>query len=192
LEVCARLDAGGLTPSAELLAQCLALGVPCVAMARPRSGGFVYGAQQLKQLQTMVGDMCDAGAHGVVFGVLAPDRTIDVAIVRALVTQCAERETVFHRAFDETRYARAALDTLIAAGVTRVLTSGQAATASAGSALIASLVAQAAGRIQILPGGTVRGENVAALIAATGVTQVHARSAEDGVIERIRAAAVAH
>jgi len=188
LEVCANLDVGGLTPTAALINQCLALGVPCVAMARPRSGKFIYGADQMKLLHEAIKVVVDAGANGVVFGVLAGDGAIDAPTVKELVKLCGDRESVFHRAFDTAPYARKALDTLIACGVKRVLTSGHAATAIEGAATLATLVNQAAGRIDILPGGTVRGHNVVELVERTGVKQVHARATEPGVIAELRAA----
>jgi copper homeostasis protein len=171
-----------------LIKQCLALGVPCVAMARPRAGKYIYGPDQMKQLRATIKLVFDAGATGVVFGVLAGDGSIDAITVAELVNQCDGRDTVFHRAFDTAPYARRALDTLVACGVTRVLTSGQRATAFEGIPVLKSLVEQAAGRIQILPGGAVRGENVVELVERTGVTQVHARATDAGVIAGIRAA----
>jgi len=79
----------------------------------------------------------------------------------------------FHRAFDVCRDPAAALETLIVLGVDRVLTSGQAATAPQGAPAIARLVRQAAGRTAILPGGGIAEDNVAALVRATGVSEVH-------------------
>ena len=188
LEVCADLYVGGLTPSAALLTACRALGVPCIAMARPRAGDFVYDHADLAHLLASVKAMFDAGADGVVFGVLTSDRTINADAVRDLVAVCGNRESVLHRAFDQTRDAMAALDTLIACGVTRVLTSGHAATAIDGAATLANLVTRSADRVQILPGGGVRATNVAALIERTGVTQVHARATAPGVIAAIKTA----
>lgn len=188
LEVCAELYVGGLTPSAGLLTACRALGVPCMAIARPRAGDFIYNDADRARLHEMVMAMCDAGADGVVFGVLTADYTINADVLHDLVAVCANRETVIHRAFDQTRDAIGALDTLIACGVTRVLTSGHAATAIDGAATLAKLVAHSAERVQILPGGGVRARNVAALVQRTGVLQVHARATEPGVIAGIRAA----
>lgn len=188
LEVCADLAVGGLTPSRELLTACLALGVPCVAMARPRAGDFVYDTAELARLMDMVKSLRDAGAHGIVFGVLARDHTINADTVRAIVELCGGKESVVHRAFDETPHAIAALETLIACGVTRVLTAGHAATAAEGAATLATLVAHSVQRVQILPGGAVRATNVATLVQRTGVTQVHARAIEPGVIAQIKAA----
>ena len=68
----------------------------------------------------------------------------------------------------------AALDTLTALGVTRVLTSGQRASAPQGAETIRKMLAHAAGRIDILPGGGVNAGNVRGFIAETGVKSVHA------------------
>ena len=67
----------------------------------------------------------------------------------------------------------AALDALIDLGFCRVLTSGQASSAPAGTETIAKLVRHAAGRIEVLPGGGVRPSNAAKLMADTGCTQLH-------------------
>ncbi len=51
IELCSALALGGLTPSAGLVAEVLALavpaGVPVRAMVRPRAGGFDYGAEDM-------------------------------------------------------------------------------------------------------------------------------------------------
>ena len=188
LEVCARLDLGGLTPPLELLRHCLSLGVPLVAMVRPRAGDFVYTGADMQQLMRDAAAMRDAGAHGVVFGILKPDHTIDEKAVTTLLQICSGVATVFHRAFDATPDAQAALETLIEWGVTRVLTSGHAKTAAEGVASLVTLTEQAAGLIEILPGGGIRALNVADIVRRTGVTQVHARSTEPGVIASIKLA----
>lgn len=187
LEVCRDLDLGGLTPSSELLRECLALGVPCVAMARPRAGDFTYDTVELARVRAMVSTLCEAGVHGVVFGVLRRDQRVDLSALRAIVRICGGTSTVFHRAFDHVPSAVDALDALIELGVTRVLTAGQAATAAQGADTLARLVERAAGRIEILPGGAIRAGNVSELVSRSGVLQVHARGTEPGVIAAIKA-----
>ena len=188
LEACASLDVGGLTPSVELLRGCLELGVPCVAMVRPRAGDYVYADAEFERLCADASEMLSAGAHGIVFGCLRADRTIDADGVRAVVRLAENAQTVFHRAFDETPDAFAALALLIECGVTRVLTSGHAATAIEGVEEIRELVTRANGRIEILPGGGVRAANARTLATTAGVTQLHARGTDAGIIAEIRAA----
>lgn len=186
LEVCGDLSVGGVTPERELLLECVALGVPCVAMARPRGGDFVYDAVDCARLMADVEMVLECGVAGVVFGVLRPDGTIDAGITRRVVHRCGTVPTVFHRAFDDVPDQRAALDVLMDCGVTRVLTSGGAPAAIDAADAIGALVNQAAGRIEILAGGGVRAANVLDLVARAGVDQVHARATEAGVIMDLR------
>lgn len=188
LEVCNALDVGGLTPSGELLRACLKLGVPCMAMVRSREGEFIYSDAEFERTLADASEVLTTGAHGIVFGCLRADHTIDADGVRALVRIAENAQTVFHRAFDRTPDGFAALDVLIECGVTRVLTSGHAKTAIEGVDEIRELIARANGRIEILPGGGVRAANAATIVTHTGATQVHARSAEAGIIHGIRAA----
>jgi copper homeostasis protein len=78
----------------------------------------------------------------------------------------------FHRAIDAIEDPFAALDTLAAAGVTRVLTSGGAARSIDGVRRLAEMVARAAGAVQIMAGGGVRPPDISSLVAA-GVDAVH-------------------
>jgi len=65
-----------------------------------------------------------------------------------------------------------------------VLTSGGAPTAPEGAEQIRRLVAQANGRIGIMPGGGINPNNVARLVQETGVREVHF-SVQDA--EKVRA-----
>jgi copper homeostasis protein len=188
LEVCANLGVGGLTPSTALLRHCLTLGLPCLAMVRPRAGDFFYGPTEIAEIHSTAEEMCAAGAAGAVFGILLRDGTVDMHAVRGIVKVCGAKETVFHRAFDATPNAIQALNTLITSRVTRVLTSGQASAAVEGTALLTSLIRHAKGRIEIMAGGGVRAPNVVELVQQSGVTQVHARATEPGVVAAIKAA----
>jgi copper homeostasis protein len=130
--------------------------------------------------------LVDAGVAGVVFGVVTGARTIDEAATQRLVSLCTGTDAVFHRVFDETPDPVASLDTLIRCGISRLLTSGHAATAIQGVETLARLQQHAAGRIAILPGGGVRAENAREIVRRTGVTQVHARGSQPGVIAALR------
>ncbi len=142
-------------------------------MIRPRAGGFCYTEQEY---ETALRDLKAAlrfDVAGLAFGFLQPDGQIDHSRCEEFVKLAFGRETVFHRAFDLVPEPLEALDTLIELGVTRVLTSGQGASALQGAELIASLRAHAAGRIEILPGGGIRAGNVSEVVRLTGCGQVH-------------------
>jgi copper homeostasis protein len=175
LELCAALELGGLTPSAGFLERARALtDLPLMVMIRPRRGDFLYATEELAAMQLDIERARAVGARGVVLGVLARDGTVDLARARALVAAARPLEVTFHRAFDLARDLDAALDALLELGVERVLTSGGAADVVAGTPVRARLVARAAGRLGVLAGGGVRPENARALVAATGVREVHA------------------
>ena len=174
LELCVRLDVGGITPPRELVRDVVAAAsVPVHAMVRPRGGDFVHDAAELDAMVASIGAHRDAGARGVVFGVLTRDRAIDPAATARLVAAARPMAVTFHRAFDETPDLDASLDTLIELGVERVLTSGGMPTAPEAIDVLARLVRRAAGRIAILAGGGVRPQHYAELAERAGVRELH-------------------
>ncbi len=182
IELCATLDAGGLTPPAELLAELRPkLAVPILPMIRSRPGGFQYDAGEMDAMLAQLDELRTLGADGFVFGALRADASIDTAATSRIIEAADGLPVVFHRAFDRTPDLSASLQVLIALGTERVLTSGGAERAILGVDRLASLMREARGRIGILPGGGIDGENVHEIAARTGVTEVHARCESDGV-----------
>jgi copper homeostasis protein len=174
VELCSDLLEGGLTPSFGMLKVAREmLHLKIMVMVRPRGGDFCYTEAEFHAMQHDVAAAKKAGAHGVVFGVLDPDGTIDLDRTRKLIEAARPLPVTFHRAFDMTRDPFEALDALIDLGANRVLTSGQEATVVEGLDLIAELVQRAAGRIIVMPGGGVTDRNTAKIVEATGVTEIH-------------------
>jgi copper homeostasis protein len=176
LELCANLSEGGTTPSASLVAAVLdKTTLPVFAMIRPRGGGFVYSGDEIAVMTTDIAHVKSLGVAGIVTGALTPDARVDVECTRTLMSAAAGLPVTFHRAFDRAPNLVGALEQLIQLGVSRVLTSGGAATALEGASAIAALLAQARDRIAILAGGGIRDHNVRELVALAGVREVHAR-----------------
>lgn len=177
VELCDDLLEGGTTPSAGSIELCRErLHIPLHVLVRPRGGDFVYSDLELEVMQRDIALAGRLGAHGVVFGALQPDGSVDVERTRALLGVARPMTVTFHRAFDFTPDADAALDALIVLGVDRVLTSGQAPTAKEGTRTLTRLVTRAAGRIGILACGSVSEENIAEITRLTGVREVHVRA----------------
>jgi copper homeostasis protein len=179
LELCQALAVGGLTPSIGVQKAVREFSkVPLMTMIRPRTGGFFYSEAEYNVMRRDIDAAIDLRSDGIVFGILTESGDIDMArseqIVRQIRSCQRQLHVVFHRAFDFTPDPFEALDRLIELGVTRVLTSGQQPTATGGAALIRALVKWAAGRIQILPGGGIRPDNVCTLLDQTGCDQLHA------------------
>jgi copper homeostasis protein len=176
LELCAGLVEGGLTPSAGMQALVRELvPVPIHVLIRPRGGDFLYDDGEMAVMLRDIADALRLGAGGVVLGVLNGDGRVDIERTRALIVAARPMSVTFHRAFDLSRDPAEALDALIALGVERVLTSGQAATAEEGMPVIARVVRQAAGRIAVLAGGGIDERNAARIVRETGVREVHVR-----------------
>lgn len=167
---------GGLTPTlGALLVAKRETGMKIMAMVRPRAGGFCYTDAEFATAVEDARQLLAHGADGLVFGFLHPDGTVDEARTRVLaeLAQSSGKETVFHRAMDVTPDWRAALDTLAALGITRVLTSGQEASVLLGTQTIREMAEYAAGRIEILPGGGIHARNIDRILAETGCRQLH-------------------
>lgn len=176
MELCAALIEGGITPSLGMVKTCRdAVNIDIMVMIRPRGGDFDYTEREMDVMAQDIRTLHGIGVTGIVFGMLEHNGKVARPQVQRLVEEAGDDLTVcFHRAFDVALDPFKALETLIELGVDRVLTSGQAASVPEGTLVLKQLVEQAAGRISILPGSGIFPENVAEVIAQTGVTEFHA------------------
>lgn len=173
LELCADLLVGGTTPSLGLF-QLVKKSVSAKVnvLLRPRFGDFCYTDLEFEALLADVEHFVTAGADGLVFGVLAPDGTLDMPRMQRLMQAAKGKPVTLHRAFDVCADPFAALEACKQLGISTILTSGQKATAPQGAPLLRQLVAAADG-IEILVGSGVSSKNVAQLMAETGATAYH-------------------
>lgn len=175
VELCVGLELGGLTPSQALVETTHETGIPAHALVRCRPGGFVHDRDEVALMEREVRTVLRSGAAGVVVGALRADRTLDVDALRRFVDAAravsAVAEVTLHRAVDHTTDPVAAVALLADLGFTRVLTSGGAPTAAAGTATIARMV-EAAGSVQVMAGAGVTPADVPTLVGA-GVAAVH-------------------
>ena len=200
VELCAALaGTEGITPSIGMMEQACRVGLPVHVLVRPRPGNFSYSSDDLDVIERDVCASMEAGAAGVVVGVLAADGGPDVPALRRIAEaarRCkASAEVTFHRAFDAALAAGAdpaeALGRLEQAGVNRVLTSGGSADCASGLGMLGQLVElgrKHAPSVQIMAGGGVTLQLVPALLA-TGVHAVHtsARPRQEGGLAAGRA-----
>jgi len=174
IELCSDLSIGGVTPSAELMHSArAAVKVPIFAMIRPRGGNFFYSEPELAQMRHDIDLAKSCKMDGLVFGILHADNTVDIERTRELVRIAGPLPVTFHRPFDETPNLHKALEAVIQTGATRLLTSGGKPTAEQGAAIVSDLVAAAADRITILPGGGINTSNFAEVIRATRAVEFH-------------------
>lgn len=184
VELCAALaETEGITPSIGVIEQACRAGVPVHVLVRPRPGSFTCSPDELDVMERDVVAAFDAGAAGVVVGVLTADGGPDVAALHRLRlaarTVLPSAEVTFHRAFDAALSSGAdpaeSLSRLEQAGVDRVLTSGGSTDCTAGLAMLGRLVElgrRHAPSVQIMAGGGVTLELVPSLLES-GVHAVH-------------------
>ena len=176
IELNSALALGGLTPSAG----CVKLvkehtGLKVVSMVRPRGAGFCYTEAETEQMFADARELLEAGSDGLAFGFLTEDHRVDLEKTGRMVEliHSYKKEAVFHRAYDCVHDPRAAMESLIALGVDRVLTSGLREKAEEGAGLLKELQETYGSRIQILAGSGVNAGNAKALMEKTGLCQVH-------------------
>lgn len=181
IELCTALELDGLTPSEEEIRQARAIeGLRVNVLIRSREGNFVYTPEEIATMVAQIETARRLGADGVVIGALTPEGDIDVEACRQMVEAAGEMEVTFHRAFDVSRHPRKALEEIISLGCHRLLTSGQAAKAADGTALIRELQEQAQGRIILMPGSGVTPDNAQRILAETGCREIHSSARRPG------------
>lgn len=172
IELCSGLVIGGLSPSVAMFEQVKKnVDIPVRVLLRPRFGDFCYDGYEFETLKEEVCLFREAGADGVVIGILKPDGRLDTDRMKELV-ECAKSESksgkrpcavTFHRAFDVCRSPYEALRQCIELGIDTILTSGQKDSAWNGRELLKELVREAAGEIEILAGAGISPEVIGKL-----------------------------
>ena len=178
IELIANFLEGGTTASPGVIRSVKkAVSIPVYAMIRPRGGDFVYSELEIDAMVEDARLAKDAGADGIVVGLLQPDGSLDIQGLRRVI-EAARLPVTFHRAFDMLSEDKmvAALDELKQVdGIERVLTSGGKASSSEGSEVRARLMQH--GSLSIMAGGGIVPEGLADLVRTTGITEVHIGSA---------------
>ena len=176
IELCSALDAGGLTASYGTTKTALKIEsgkTKIVNIIRPREGGFVYTNAEYQVALNDAKTMLELGADGIVFGFLDENSDIDIAKTQEFVNLADNKETCFHRAFDEVRDWRKAIDQLVELGVNRILTSAQRTSVLDGLDILKEMQEYSNGRIQIMAGAGVIPEKIDEIIKVSGVENIH-------------------
>lgn len=181
IELNDNLVVGGTTVSRGVMAEATRYvhenDASVVAMIRPRGGNFVYSDTELKIMEADLFVAQELGVDAVTFGALTQDGWLDEEAMENLIAASAGMTVVMHMAFDAIPEAKqaAAIDWLAAHDVSRILTHGGPLTESieATTPHLKALVAQAQGKLEILPGGGITAANVETVTAAIGVNQAH-------------------
>ncbi|MNV06910.1 Copper homeostasis protein CutC [compost metagenome] len=175
MELFENLEQGGTTPSYGTLGVTRdKVKIPLFVLIRPRPGDFLYDALE-RDIMLRDIELCrQLGCDGVVIGALNSAGDIDLPLCRELVAAAGPLGITFHRAFDAARDLPAALEDVVSLGCQRILSSGGAASALEGSAMLSQLVTQAGARIQLMAGAGLNAQNIATVARNSGCRQLHA------------------
>jgi copper homeostasis protein len=181
IELCADLASGGTTPSFGLLTKVIGESPgPVHVLIRPRGGDFVVDRDEFIMMALDIDIARGLGAVGVVLGALRPDATIDAETIARLVDHARPLSITFHKAIDLVPDPPGAIDTLAALGIDRVLTSGGLGAARGNVATLRAMAARADGRLAVMVGGGLAESDLAGLLDATGLAEVHLGSGVTG------------
>lgn len=174
LELCGNLIIGGTTPERALYEKVRELTDTRIhVLIRPRYGDFLYTDYEFEIIVRSVALYRELGAEGVVVGCLLPDGSLDMERMKALKEAAGPMSVTLHRAFDMCRDPYEALEQAKTLEIQTILTSGQKADCTRGRELIAGLVRESAGRVDIMAGGGVDADVIRQMIPATGASSYH-------------------
>lgn len=181
VELCRELDLDGLTPHVDTIREAVALAQESsrefgvMVLVRQRDGDFIYNAEEKRIMTDDIKRICHLGVDGIVIGALTPALKVDTQWTKAVteIAHSQELSVTFHRAFDRAANLYDALECLVDIGVDRILTSGGQPDVVSGIEILTSLNRLAAGRISIMPGGSVRSSNISRLYRNVGASEYH-------------------
>lgn len=174
VELCGNLIIGGTSPGAALFRQVRKYtDLEIRVLLRPRFGDFCYDEYEFEMMKEDVAMYRDLVADGIVTGILKPDGMIDTERMNELTALAGDIDMALHRAFDVCRNPQKTLEQAVELGIKTILTSGQKNTAWEGRVLIKEMVAQSAGRIEILAGAGISPETIEKLVSYTGASAYH-------------------
>ena len=174
IELCDDLDHGGTTPSYGTVAITRDhLRIPLYVLIRPRAGDFCYDAGEIDVMLRDIEICVKMGCDGVVIGALDSGGDVDEIACSELIAATGKLGVTFHRAFDSARDQTRALNTIIALGCERVLTSGGEANALAGAERIAGFVKQAGSRMHMMAGAGLDASNIREVALRSNAREFH-------------------
>ncbi|MBO9633441.1 MAG: copper homeostasis protein CutC, partial [Chitinophagaceae bacterium] len=141
VELCASAPEGGITPSMGTLTLTRErLSIQLYPIIRPRGGDFLYDDEEIAMMKQDI-LLCRAiGCEGISTGVQLADGNIDLERMKRIIEWAYPMNVTCHRVFDSTPDPFRSLEELISCGCERILTSGHAPSAPAGTELLRQLV----------------------------------------------------
>lgn len=177
IELCARLDLDGLTPSPEMIREALELlSIPVKVMIRIREGDFIFSEAEIRSMEQDIRFCKEAGVREVVLGASLPSGRLDIPTIRRLAAVAAPMTVTIHKAIDLSPDPIADMEALRPMdNITHFLSSGKQATAMKGAPLLREMISAAGDRFIVLVAGKVTHDNLAGVHKAVGAKEYHGK-----------------
>tara|TARA_Y100000739_G_C20469231_1_gene400513 strand:- start:186 stop:812 length:627 start_codon:yes stop_codon:yes gene_type:complete len=103
IELCARLDLDGLTPSKKLINKVFSnLNIPIRVMIRPKHPSFIYSDRDIQRMIENINFCKGLGVDGVVLGCLNEDSNFNMKQINLLSEIAKPLNVIIHKAIDNT------------------------------------------------------------------------------------------
>lgn len=177
IELCGRLDLGGITPELTLVEEVMEnLNIHVKVMVRPRGGNFIYSQKEVDVMSVAIEFLKNMGVQEVVLGLLTDQDQIDIENTKRLVALAQPMRVTFHKAIDEISDPIAGVKQILKVpGITGILTSGGKSTAKEGAVVIKEMIAEAGDSIQVIAAGKITNENLKTIDQLIGAKAYHGK-----------------
>ena len=174
VELCVNLEQGGTTPPMGLIKSVNTLNnVENHVLIRCRPGDFVYSEDEIQMMCESISWCKEQKVDGVVIGALLKNNELDVPAIERMIKAGEGLTFTFHRAIDEAKNWKKAMNQLIEFKFERILTSGQAKNIVLGKEVLAEMIQHADDQIQIMIGGGVKIDNIKSILQEINPNAVH-------------------
>jgi copper homeostasis protein len=170
----------GLTPTAGMLEQiCSNVTCDVLSMVRPHARSFIYSKTDLAAMASDIRRARQQRVRGFLIGCLTGENEVDTEAMKYLKDAAGDHDLHFHLAWELTPDPPSTLELLIDLGIKSVRISGGAGIsgqAAENTARIRAYFERADGRIDFFLAGGITVDNLAQVVADTGISNVHAGS----------------
>ena len=177
IELCQRLDLGGITPDHNLIRAAInKIKIPVKIMIRPRGGNFTYSDSEVDRMKHDIKYCKSIGVKEIVFGVLNKNGEVDYGLIQLLAKLASPMKVTFHKAIDEVNNYMNELKTLSTMeNIDSVLTSGTKENALAGKDYIKIAAQEFFGKLNIIAAGSITNANLEEIHSVLNMKEYHGK-----------------
>ena len=177
IELCGRLDLGGITPSRDMIISSVKdLRIPAKIMIRPRGGNFIYSDSEVELMISDIIFCKENGIGEIVLGTLTDRGEVDVPLISSLSSLADPMKVTFHKAIDDVNDFMRSLEELSTLKtIESVLTSGTGKNAILGKPLLKKAIKMFSGTLSIIAAGSITNENLEIVHKEIGAKEYHGK-----------------